>query len=138
MAHLHDQMRGEPPLSPADLELYLAGLPLILTLPEHPENIRDLLEATGWTENRLSYVLVKTGVGLIAILDPNDPRLDRYPLFVLPTPEERDLIRLMEPELSLAFNRDIKNSARKNRKPGKQPRGKAERSPERGRNPGGP
>jgi hypothetical protein len=111
LAHLYTLMAGEPPLSAADLEVYISRLPQIAALDERPEGLQGVLEATGWSEGRLAYVCVKAGGGLLRLAGGETREMRRQPLFAAPTPEEMELIAQMEPQLSKAF-RDLSRSSR--------------------------
>jgi hypothetical protein len=108
LAHLYTLISGQPTLAPLDLEYYIINLPLILGMDENPENAQVILEGTGWTEDRLAYVCVKVGIGLMSIMDQESQRLKRYPYFVTPTAEEMELIVVLEPEISKAYRAAIK------------------------------
>ncbi|MDR2338551.1 MAG: hypothetical protein LBF40_00195 [Deltaproteobacteria bacterium] len=120
LAHLYTLISGEPPLGQMDLEYYVAQLPRILALGEDPAEAHGILEETGWTEGRLAYVCVKVGIGLNRLLDPSDPKLRRYPLFVAPSEEELALIAQMEPAISKAYNQATRAMNQKNQKPRQQ------------------
>ncbi|MDR2302386.1 MAG: hypothetical protein LBF38_10145 [Deltaproteobacteria bacterium] len=50
------------------------------------------METTGWSQQRITYVVTKVSVGLSNIIYPNNPRLISAPEFINPTPAERELI----------------------------------------------
>jgi hypothetical protein len=104
------------------LSFYVRQLPQILSLDQDPGNAHAILEATGWTEGRLAYVCVKVGIGLIMLLDPDDPRLPKYPLFVAPLEEEMALIAQMEAEISKAFRASLRAQDQRGRRPSQRSR----------------
>ncbi|MDR0620770.1 MAG: hypothetical protein LBJ61_02685 [Deltaproteobacteria bacterium] len=91
-AHLYELISREPPLSKQEILAYEQNLENIVALDTNPALLPELLETTGWSQERLTYVVTKIGVGLSNILDPENPRLFTAPDFVHPTPAERELI----------------------------------------------
>jgi hypothetical protein len=91
-AHLYELISREPPLSKQEIQAYEEHLESIVALDADPSLMPEILERTGWTQERFTYVVTKVSVGLSNILYPENPRLINAPDFVNPTPAERELI----------------------------------------------
>jgi hypothetical protein len=92
LAHLYELISREPPLTRNEVLVYERNLPAIVALDADPSGLRPILEQTGLSQTRLTYVVTKIGAGLAFILDPGNPRLKNIPEFVKPTPRETELI----------------------------------------------
>ncbi|MDR1545718.1 MAG: hypothetical protein LBU12_03190 [Deltaproteobacteria bacterium] len=105
LAHLFERMSKQPPLVEHDLTLYLQNLEAVTALDDDPSKLGELLELTGWTEDRLTYALAKIGLGLAAAFAPDDQALRQAPEFARPTEEEATLIDSRLDDFSRAFKR---------------------------------
>jgi hypothetical protein len=91
-AHLYELIIREPPLSKQEVQTYEENLEAIVALDTDPSGLQALIETTGWSQERLTYVVTKIGVCLSNLLFPENPRLRNAPEFLYPTPDERDMI----------------------------------------------
>ncbi|MDR2460767.1 MAG: hypothetical protein LBE38_08305 [Deltaproteobacteria bacterium] len=107
LAHLYDIVSKEPPLNENDIDFYIKELPQILALQGDPRQIPKVIAATGWSENRLAYVVTKMGTGLISLLEPQALASYRFPFFSYPSPAEAELIKAKEKEIQAAFTKII-------------------------------
>jgi hypothetical protein len=57
-------------------------------LGQNPAQATELMELSGWTENRLVYSVTKINLGILALFAPENPRLAEAPDFSRPTPGE--------------------------------------------------
>jgi hypothetical protein len=105
LAHLYEKMAQEPPLVELDLKIFLANLSLVVSLGEDLSRIDQLREKTGWTENRLIYVVTKVNLGILALFDPENPRLIGAPDFAKPLAGEMALINSHRDNFNRAMTR---------------------------------
>jgi hypothetical protein len=105
LAHLYEKMSAEPALVETDVRTYLANLNKILHLGDDVGQMPGLLADTGWTENRLVYVVTKMNLGLMALFDPQNPRLKDVPDFAKPLPMEEEMIKAHRDDFSRAISR---------------------------------
>jgi hypothetical protein len=105
LAHLYEKMAQEQPLTESDTRIFLANLPLILDLGQDPALIGRLREVSGWTENRLIYVVTKINLGLLTLFDPANPRLRAAPEFTRPLAEELSLLEGHREDFNRALTR---------------------------------
>jgi hypothetical protein len=91
-AHLYEIIVREPPLTKQEVLTYEQNIEAIAALASDPSALPAILETTGWSLERLTYVATKMGVGLSNILYPENPRLKNAQEFLAPTPAERELI----------------------------------------------
>ncbi|MDR1607053.1 MAG: hypothetical protein LBT38_01395 [Deltaproteobacteria bacterium] len=104
LAHLHETMAQEPFLTEGDLTVFLANLSLIGALGEDLSLIEKLREKSGWSENRLVYAVTKINLGILALFDPDNPRLAQAPQFAKPVGQELALIDKRRAEISRAMS----------------------------------
>ncbi|MDR1678022.1 MAG: hypothetical protein LBS44_06495 [Deltaproteobacteria bacterium] len=91
-AHLYEIIIRETPLIKQEIEIYGKNLESIVALDQDPSGLQAVLDNTGWSLERFTYVVTKIGVGLSNILYPENPRLINASDFLSPTPAERELI----------------------------------------------
>jgi hypothetical protein len=103
LAHLFETLSQQPPLMEVDLTFYRDRFSELLLLNDDPSALGKLLETTGWKEERLIYVATKVGLGLMMILDPENPRLKDAPDFAKPSASELDMISEHLPAITKAI-----------------------------------
>jgi hypothetical protein len=105
LAHLYEAMAQEPPLREADVKIYLAHAQLVMGLGQDPAVAGQLMELSGWTEKRLIYSVTKINLGVLAIFDPENPKLAEAPDFARPSPQEMETIYAHRDDLDRALTR---------------------------------
>ncbi|MDR0354843.1 MAG: hypothetical protein LBJ64_03815 [Deltaproteobacteria bacterium] len=105
MAHLYELISREPPLTRNEIVIYRKNLSAIVALNADPAGLGPILEATGLTQQRLTYVVTKIGVGLSYLLYPESPKLRHLPDYLKPSSLEEELIADQLDELVNDFHK---------------------------------
>jgi hypothetical protein len=112
LAHLYEAMAKEPPLKEADLKVYLTHIQLVMGLGQDPAVANQLMELSGWTEKRLIYSVTKINLGVLAIFDPDNPKLAVAPEFARPSAQEMETIFGHREDLERALTRLVARPGR--------------------------
>ena len=94
-------MNKEPPLTEEDIKTYIDHAEAIYRLRYESDKLGSVvIEIDPWTEARFAYVTTKMAVGMFSLMRPDDPRNRQLPEFSKPTPQEMELIKRHQSELT--------------------------------------
>lgn len=97
---LETSMARQTILTEDDVRVYLAHAESIYELRFDPSKVDEVINETGWSESRFSYVTTKMSVGMSLLLRPDDPRNASIPDFAKPSGAELGVIRRYQEDLA--------------------------------------
>lgn len=100
---LETSMGRETILTENDVRTYLAHAEEIYLLRFDPSGVDEVINRTGWSANRFSYVTTKMAVGMSLLLRPDDPRNASIPHFAKPSSAEQGVIKSYQEDLARAM-----------------------------------
>lgn len=100
----------EPPLSQADVDIYLKILPELPTIMADPSSLSRIVTAHDLSQTRFSYIMAKVPLTLVLIdgTSPEELGLNTLPSVLHPTESEKAVIAQNREKLHQASNEALK------------------------------